>query len=220
MPRQFKYGDILWESRFCVNAHFMKKGPTFIQERILMSKGYTRIVGGDEAGCGALAGPVVAGAVIFPPDSQLERLNDSKCLSVSVREELYDQITDCSIAWSVGVANVQEIFSLGIRPATYLAMRRAVLSIHSAEFVLVDAWTIPDINIPQKGIIRGDSLVKSIAAASIIAKVTRDRMMKQLANEFPVYGFDQHKGYGTKFHREAIQKHGPCNMHRHKFKLT
>ncbi|TAL51231.1 ribonuclease HII [Patescibacteria group bacterium] len=122
-----------------------------------------------------------------------------------------------AVAWSVGMASVDEIVTLNIRGANLLAMRRAVEALESIDYVLVDAWTIPGIKIPQRGIIRGDLSVKSIAAASIIAKVTRDRIMRQLAQEFPEYGFDIHKGYATKRHRTAIALYGSCPHHRLQF---
>lgn len=183
-----------------------------------MAQGFLAIVGVDEAGCGALAGPLVAGAVILPLDSRLGRLNDSKLLSPSLREGQYGLVVERAKAWAVGVVSVEEITVLGLRPANLLAMRRAVEGIAGADYALVDAWTIPGLAIPQRGIIRGDSLVKSIAAASIVAKVTRDRMMAALAEQFPAYGFDVHKGYATVAHRTAIKKHGPCSVHRLTYK--
>jgi ribonuclease HII len=188
--------------------------PTFKRERELIDLGFTRIVGVDEAGCGALAGPVVAGAVILPLDSKLSELHDSKLLTESKRELLFGLVKKRATAWAAGIATVEEIYKIGIRQATYLAMRRAVEGIEGADHVLVDAWTIPELDLPQKGIIKGDQKVKSIAAASIIAKVTRDRMLKEYAVQYPHYGFDVHKGYGTKVHRDAITQHGPCEIHR------
>ncbi len=196
----------------------IKSPPTFKIERELLAQGYERIVGVDEAGCGALAGPVVAAAVLLPMDSRIAAIRDSKLLSESRREELYPVIVEQAVAYGVGIASVQEIAKLNIRGANLLAMRRAVEAIENVEYALVDAWTIPGIIIPQRGIIRGDRLVKSIAAASIIAKVTRDRMMSELAHEFPEYGFQMHKGYGTKRHREAIDTYGPCAQHRLAYK--
>lgn len=196
----------------------IKSPPTFKIERELLAQGYERIVGVDEAGCGALAGPVVAAAVLLPMDSRIAAIRDSKLLSESRREELYPVIVEQAVAYGVGIASVQEIAKLNIRGANLLAMRRAVEAIENVEYALVDAWTIPGIIIPQRGIIRGDRLVKSIAAASIIAKVTRDRMMSELAHEFPQYGFQMHKGYGTKRHREAIDTYGPCAQHRLAYK--
>ena len=196
----------------------IKSPPTFKIERELLAQGYERIVGVDEAGCGALAGPVVAAAVIFPMDSRIGGVRDSKLLDERRREELYPLIVDRAVAWSVGIASVEEIAVLNIRGANLLAMRRAVEVIEDVDYVLVDAWTIPGITIPQRGIVRGDLTVKSIAGASIIAKVTRDRMMRELAQEFSQYGFEIHKGYGTKRHREAILAHGPCLHHRLSYK--
>jgi ribonuclease HII len=192
--------------------------PSFHTERDLFAQGFRAIVGVDEAGCGALAGPLVAAAVIFPLDSRLGGVRDSKLLNPDQRNELYDQIVERSEAWAVGSASVEEITTLGLRPANLLAMKRAIDGIPSADFALVDAWTIPGLTIPQRGIIRGDRLIKSIAAASVIAKVTRDRIMLELARRFPQYGFDIHKGYATKLHQTAIQEHGPCEMHRLTFK--
>lgn len=195
-----------------------KSLPTFKIERELAARGFRRVVGVDEAGCGALAGPVVAAAVILPIDSRIGGIRDSKLLGERRREELYGLILERAVAWAVGVASVEEIATLNIRGADLLAMRRAVEAIGSVEYVLVDAWTIPGITAPQRGIIRGDQSVKSIAAASIIAKVTRDRMMRELAQEFPQYGFEIHKGYATKRHREAIKQYGSCEHHRLTYK--
>ncbi|MBI2473400.1 ribonuclease HII [Candidatus Uhrbacteria bacterium] len=195
----------------------IKTVPTFKYERMLAGHGYRRIVGVDEAGCGALAGPVVAGAVILPLNSRIGGLRDSKLLSESQREELYTLITARAVAWSIGSASVDEIYALGIRQANYLAMRRAVEDLSGIDYALVDAWTIPDLSCPQKGIIRGDQSVKSIAASSIIAKVTRDRLMKTLSQQYPGYGFEKHKGYGTIEHKQAISLQGLCDIHRLNF---
>ncbi len=196
----------------------IKHLPTFKMERELRAQGYQWIVGVDEAGCGALAGPVVAGAVILPLESRLQGVRDSKLLSEKMREELYDEVKEQSTAWAAGQASVEEIEAIGIRPATYLAMTRAIEAITQTDYVLVDAWTLPELALPQRGIIRGDRTVKSIAAASIIAKVTRDRQMRAHAQEHPAYGFDGHKGYGTAAHRAAIKTHGPCPIHRLSYK--
>jgi ribonuclease HII len=196
----------------------MIRRPTFRLERELKALGYRAIVGVDEAGCGALAGPVVAGAVILPLDSRIGRLHDSKLLSARRREEVYEQVVVRSNAWAAGIVSVEEIFEIGIRPATFLAMRRAIEGLPDADYLLVDAWTIPGINIKQRGIIKGDRLVKSIAAGSIIAKVTRDRIMKAMHKEFPAYGFHEHKGYGTRKHRAMISENGPSRFHRLNYK--
>lgn len=193
--------------------------PNFFHERELLAAGYRAVVGVDEAGVGALAGPVVAGAVILPLKSRLSELDDSKVKSPKARERLFDLICECATLWAVGEASVEEINTLGIRPANYLAMKRAIAQIPSADFALIDAWTLPQLTIPQRGIIKGDHLVKSIAAASIIAKVTRDRQMANLAEIHPEYGFEIHKGYGTKFHHQQIRTHGPCLIHRTKWQI-
>lgn len=188
--------------------------PNFAQEKELNAQGFCMIVGVDEAGCGALAGPVVAGAVVLPLHCRLAGLDDSKAKSAKARERLFDAIAEQATAFAVGIASIEEINTIGIRPANYLAMRRAIEQIADVDFALVDAWTIPDLKIKQRGIIRGDHLVKSIAAASIMAKVSRDRMMVELALQFPDYAFDIHKGYGTKLHKECIAQFGPCAHHR------
>jgi ribonuclease HII len=196
----------------------IRKSPTFKEERALLESGYTAIVGVDEAGCGALAGPVVAAAVIFPLNSRLKKIKDSKLLSPETREELYKLIMSRAEAVGVAQASVEEISKHNIRQATFMAMRRAVDQVPDVDFVLVDGWMLPGIPVPQKRIIKGDRTVKSIAAASIIAKVTRDRIMVQYAEAHPEYGFEQHKGYGTEGHKKAIKKHGPCPIHRTTFK--
>ncbi|MBM5789856.1 ribonuclease HII [Candidatus Parcubacteria bacterium] len=190
------------------------KNPTFSHERALIAEGFHVIVGVDEVGCGALAGPVCAGAVVLPTDSHIGALRDSKLLSPHLRETLYGVIVARAAAWAVGWASVEEIAVRNIRGATLLAMRRAVEQIQEAQFLLVDAWTIPNIAVPQRGIVRGDRTVKSIAAASILAKVTRDRLMRDCHEQYPLYGFDEHKGYGTQNHRRAIALYGPCAIHR------
>ncbi len=194
------------------------QNPTFYHERELISLGYTAIVGVDEVGAGALAGPVVAAAVILPLDSRLGLIRDSKLLSARQREGLFEKICALSAGWAIGSASVDEIHALNIRRAGLLAMRRAVGGVSQADFALVDAWKIPEIEIPQRSIIRGDRSVKSIAAASIVAKVYRDRLMRNLAKEHPKYGFDEHKGYGTRAHRDALKTHGPCSHHRMGFR--
>jgi len=192
--------------------------PSFVTERELFAQGYRAIVGVDEAGCGALAGPVVAGAVVLPIDSRIGDLCDSKLATQKQRERLYEAILSKATSWAVGVASVQEIIDLGLCAANLLAMRRAVDQIKVVEYVLVDAWHIPDLPFPQRGIIHGDRLVKSISAASILAKVTRDRLMREFAREYPQYNFDIHKGYATKAHQKAIREYGPCAIHRTSWK--
>lgn len=176
------------------------------------------ICGIDEAGRGPLAGPVVAGAVILPEDSQILWLNDSKKLSAKKREELYDVIMEEAIAVGVGYASPARIDEINILQATYEAMREAIQKLSvKPQILLNDAVTIPQIEIPQVPIIKGDAKSVSIAAASIIAKVTRDRLMEEYDKLMPEYGFSSHKGYGSKSHIEAIQKYGPTPIHRTTF---
>ncbi len=206
---------------------YQKKKQAYIDELVRMErmKQYeneygecTFICGVDEAGRGPLAGPVVAGAVILPKACNLLYINDSKQLSEAKREALYDQILDCAIAAEVGIIGPDVIDEINILQATYLAMRTAIqrLSV-KPEILLNDAVTIPDMDIKQVPIIKGDAKSISIASASILAKVTRDRMMKEYDKIFPEYGFAGHKGYGCSSHIEAIKKHGPCAIHRKTF---
>lgn len=176
------------------------------------------ICGIDEVGRGPLAGPVVAGAVILPKDCGLLYLNDSKKLSEKKREELYEQIMEQAIATGIGYASPQRIDEINILQANYEAMRDAIKELGVVPDVLLnDAVTIPGIDIKQVPIIKGDAKSASIAAASIIAKVTRDRLMVQYHSVMPEYGFDSNKGYGSKTHIEAIKKYGPCPIHRRSF---
>ena len=179
---------------------------------------YTCICGIDEAGRGPLAGPVVAGAVILPEDCEILYLNDSKKLSAARREELYDEIMEKAVSVGVGMASPARIDEINILQATYEAMRQAVGQLKAKpELLLNDAVTIPDIVIPQVPIIKGDAKSVSIAAASIIAKVTRDRLMVQYDEILPGYGFAQNKGYGSKEHIEALKSLGPTPIHRRSF---
>lgn len=181
-------------------------------------KEYRFICGIDEAGRGPLAGPVVAGAVILPADCEILYLNDSKKLSAAKREQLYDEIMEKAIAVGVGMASPARIDEINILQATYEAMRTAVSELGvQPDILLNDAVTIPKMTIPQVPIIKGDAKSVSIAAASIIAKVTRDRLMIQYEEVLPGYGFAKHKGYGSKEHIEAIRKLGPTPIHRRTF---
>ncbi|MBR5337259.1 MAG: ribonuclease HII [Lachnospiraceae bacterium] len=176
------------------------------------------ICGIDEAGRGPLAGPVVAGAVVLPVDCDILYINDSKKLSEKKREELYDIIYEKSISAAVGIVGPDRIDQINILQATYEAMRAAVSGLSvKPDLLLNDAVTIPEINIRQVPIIKGDARSISIGAASIIAKVTRDRIMKDLDREYPEYGFAGHKGYGSAAHIKTIEEIGPCPIHRRTF---
>ena len=176
------------------------------------------ICGIDEVGRGPLAGPVVAGAVILPRDCKILYLNDSKQLSAKKRDELYDVIMENAVAVGIGMASPQRIDEINILQATYEAMREAVSKLEPVPQILLnDAVTIPDVTIPQVPIIKGDAKSISIAAASIVAKVTRDRMMVEYDKVMPEYGFASNKGYGAAAHIEALKKYGPSPIHRATF---
>ncbi|MBQ6376578.1 MAG: ribonuclease HII [Lachnospiraceae bacterium] len=177
------------------------------------------LIGGiDEVGRGPLAGPVVAACVILPSDHPVLYLNDSKKLTERKRDELYDVLMEECVSWSVGMESWEVIDEINILQATYSAMRKAIASMDPApDFLLNDAVTIPQVSIPQCPIVKGDSKSCSIAAASIIAKVTRDRLMQDYDRLYPGYGFARTKGYGTREHIEALKKLGPCPIHRRSF---
>ncbi|MCD7841768.1 MAG: ribonuclease HII [Lachnospiraceae bacterium] len=176
------------------------------------------VCGIDEAGRGPLAGPVVAGAVILPRDCEILYLNDSKKLSAARREELFDEIQEKAIAYGIGMASPARIDEINILQATYEAMREAISQLKPQPSVLLnDAVTIPEVSIRQVPIIGGDGKSLSIAAASVLAKVTRDRMMVEYDRIFPEYGFASHKGYGSAAHIEALKKYGPTPIHRSTF---
>ena len=176
------------------------------------------IIGTDEAGRGPLAGPVCAAAVILPANIEIPGLNDSKKLSDKRRRELMPVIKECALAYGIAFATEEEIDSINILQATFLAMERAIsqLSIKPG-LALIDGNREKDFDIPVKTVIHGDSLSASIAAASVLAKVTRDDLMMEMAEKYPQYGFDIHKGYGTKAHYDALMQHGPCPIHRTTF---
>ncbi len=179
---------------------------------------YHRICGVDEVGRGPLAGPIVTAAVILPEDFIIPYINDSKKLNEKRREELFEIITENAISFAYGIKSEKEIDEIGVGKADSLAMKEAVLSLDTpADMVLVDAFPIPGIDVKQIPIIKGDAKSVSIAAASIIAKVTRDRMMKEYSEKYPEYGFDSNKGYGSADHIAAIKKYGPCDIHRRSF---
>lgn len=176
------------------------------------------ICGIDEVGRGPLAGPVVAAAVVLPKECDILYINDSKKLSAQTREKLYDEIMEKAVAVGVGMASPERIDEINILQADYEAMREAIekLSVRP-DILLNDAVTIPNVDIPQVAIIKGDAKSISIGAASIVAKVTRDRMMEEYAEIFPEYGFERNKGYGSQEHIEAIKTYGPCRIHRRSF---
>ena len=193
-------------------------GPTDDFELEARRRGYRCIAGLDEAGRGPLAGPVVAAAVILPSRCRLVGVNDSKQVSKSERARLYDVIVGRARGIGVGIATEQEIDCLNILEATRLAMRRALASLTPpADCLLIDAVALPDVAIPSRSIIKGDTLSLSIAAASIVAKVTRDRMMVAYHRAYPDYNFLSHKGYGTEEHLQRLAQYGPCAIHRRTF---
>lgn len=180
--------------------------------------GFKTICGVDEAGRGPLAGPVCAAAVILPDNTIIDGVNDSKKLSEKKREILFDKIKEESLAYSIAFATVEEIEEINILNATILAMKRAIdgLSV-KADYAMIDGNKTPELDIPCEYIIKGDAKSISIAAASILAKVSRDRLCYEYAKKYPEYMFDKHKGYGTKLHIEKIKEYGPCEIHRMSF---
>ncbi len=182
------------------------------------SKGYKAVCGVDEAGRGPLAGPVCAAAVILPENTIIDGVNDSKKLSEKKREALFDVIKSSARSYCIAYATVEEIESMNILNATMLAMKRAVEGLDvKADYAMIDGNRLPDLNIDSEFIVKGDAKSMSIAAASILAKVSRDRLLHEYAKEYPEYQFDKHKGYGTKVHTEALKKYGPCPYHRMSF---
>lgn len=187
-------------------------------EKEALAKGYKSVCGVDEAGRGPLAGPVCAAAVILPEGVIIDGVNDSKKLSEKKRESLFDVIREQTLAYSIAYATVDEIEEINILNATMLAMRRAIDGLEiKADYAMIDGNKIPPLDIDAECIVKGDAKSMSIACASILAKVSRDRLLYKYAEEYPMYGFDKHKGYGTKVHREAILKYGPCPYHRKSF---
>ena len=180
--------------------------------------GYNLIAGVDEAGRGPLAGPVCVASVILPENAYLEKINDSKKLTEKKREVLFDIICEKAISYSIGIATEEEIDEINILNATFLAMRRAVegLSV-KPDYALIDGNQHPKLSIPDETVVKGDGKSMSIAAASILAKVSRDRFMLQIAEKYPEYCFEKHKGYGTKLHYEMIEKYGVAPVHRRSF---
>ncbi|MBQ8741394.1 MAG: ribonuclease HII [Clostridia bacterium] len=193
--------------------------PDFSYENQAVNNGYKFVCGVDEAGRGPLAGPVCAAAVILPKDCEIEGLNDSKKISEKKREMLFDIIKEKALAFSIAYGTLEEIEEYNILEATYIAMNRAIDGLEiAADFALIDGNRVPKgIKIPCETVVKGDSKSCSIAAASILAKVTRDRLMSEYDKKYPQYLFAQHKGYGTKAHYEAIKQHGVCEIHRLSF---
>ncbi|MBK1830896.1 ribonuclease HII [Verrucomicrobiaceae bacterium R5-34] len=188
-------------------------------ENARRQQGHTLIAGIDEAGRGPLAGPVAAAAVILPDNFTHPLLNDSKKLTEKRREALYAELTERDdILWGLSFADAEEIDRINILRATHAAMARATEALTpTPDFCLIDGLAVPSFPFPSEGIVKGDGKSLSIAAASVIAKVSRDRLMLQYAEQYPAYGFERHKGYGTKVHLEALQEHGPCPIHRQSF---
>lgn len=197
-----------------------------IPQQELHAKGYKFIAGADEVGRGPLAGPVVTAAVVLPEDFDVLGIDDSKKLSEKRRDELFDVIKDKALAWGIGMSDHEVIDEINILQATKQAMVKAVAACEEMlferqgagiDYVIFDAMTVDGVDKPQEGVIKGDSKVLAIAAASIIAKVTRDRMMVEYAKEYPYYAFERNKGYGTKAHYEGLHEHGMCPIHRRTF---
>ena len=187
-------------------------------EQNAISKGFTSVCGVDEAGRGPLAGPVCAAAVILPENTVIEGVNDSKKLSEKKRESLFEVIKSTAVSYCIAYATVEEIESLNILNATMLAMKRAVEGLDvKSDYAMIDGNRMPDLSIDGECIVKGDAKSMSIACASILAKVSRDRLLYEYAKEYPQYHFDKHKGYGTKVHVEALKEYGPCPYHRMSF---
>lgn len=193
--------------------------PDYEFEKAAVNSGFSCICGVDEAGRGPLAGPVCAAAVILPEGAVIEGLDDSKKLTEKKREKLYDIIKETAVAYSVAYGTLEEIESVNILEATYLAMNRAIEGLNvKPDFALIDGNRVPrGINIPCETIVKGDSKSMSVAAASVLAKVTRDRLMLEYDKKYPEYNFKKHNGYGTKEHTELIKQYGPCEIHRLSF---
>nr|WP_319490163.1 ribonuclease HII [uncultured Caproiciproducens sp.] len=190
----------------------------FAYENMAMKKGYLSICGIDEAGRGPLAGPVFAAAVILPSNQFIEGLNDSKKLSEKKREALFDVIKETAVSCAVGFATEEEIDEINILQATFLAMKRACDGLDvKPDLALVDGNRMPTLGVETQIIIKGDALSASIAAASILAKVSRDRLMVEIDKIYPQYQFAKHKGYGTALHTELLREYGPCPVHRRTF---
>lgn len=193
--------------------------PDFEIEKAALSRGYKFICGVDEAGRGPLAGPVCAAAVILPTDLKIDGLNDSKKISEKKREILYDVICEKALAYCISFGTLEEIEEFNILEATFLAMNRSIDGLNiKPDYALIDGNRVPkNIKVPCETVVKGDAKSASIAAASILAKVTRDRLLLEYDSEYPEYNFKKHKGYGTKEHTDLILKYGPCPIHRMSF---
>ena len=188
-------------------------------ENAIRRVGFNAVAGVDEVGRGCLAGPVVAAAVVLDPDRYIARVCDSKTVTALERERLYEKITGGALSWFVAAAECDEIDRINIHQASLRAMQRAVLGLAPLpDFVLVDAFRIPDLRMPQRAVEQGDTRCTAIAAASIVAKVTRDRIMLELHARDPRYGFDRHKGYATREHLDAVSRFGYSDVHRRSFR--
>ena len=188
-------------------------------ENALRRMGFVYVAGVDEVGRGCLAGPVVAAAVVLDPDRYIPRICDSKTVTALERDRLYDAIVRKAVCWSVVSVDPDEIDRLNIHQASLRAMQRAVMSlVPLPDMVLVDAFRVPDLPMAQRGVVEGDTRCTAIAAASIVAKVTRDRLMQDLHRRDPRYGFDRHKGYATREHLDAVSRFGYSDVHRRSFR--
>ena len=188
-------------------------------ENALRRVGFLYVAGADEVGRGCLAGPVVAGAVVLHPDRHISGVSDSETVPAAEREALYDRILASAIGWAVAAAEPDEIDRINIHQASLRAMQRAILTLNPLpDVVLVDAFRVPDLPMAQRGVLHGDRRCSAIAAASIVAKVTRDRLMLELHGRDPRYGFDRHKGYATADHLDAVARFGYSDMHRRSFR--
>lgn len=222
---QDKYGMSLGKllekyekKRAALDREIQRYNNMCLYENKAYSEGFKLIAGVDEAGRGPLAGPVVAAAVILPQNIFIENLNDSKQLTAKLRDKLFDVIKEKALAYGIGIVNEKSIDEINILNATIKAMKEAIYQLKpQPDFLLTDAQKLEEIDIPQEAIVKGDTLSVSIAAASIIAKVTRDRLIDDMDSKYPQYGFSRHKGYGTKEHIEAIKKYGICPIHRVSF---
>ena len=196
--------------------------PTLEFEQNLWKAGFNRIAGIDEAGRGAWAGPVTAAAVIMPANPSLTRIlnrvQDSKLMTPLAREIWAPRIKESAVSWGVGFTSAEEIDALGILPATKLAAIRALENLHP-DYLLTDYLIFPEVDLPQTALVKGDQRSLSVAAASVLAKTARDALMREFESRYPGYGFARHKGYGTRFHREAIKKMNRCEIHRNSFSI-